>query len=150
VVIEFLFWLLLVTLAAPVMLLLLAGLAAASAPKTARSALKTLFDSLGSLLLLIRLSLVFLLGLAVVLLNFHLFAQWALWAAAGLAPIDIAVWTHAVQYQNPIYLLLLLAGATLLVEPFWLSALTVHVERVRARSSGEDLRRWFDGLRARA
>ena len=149
-VIEFFFWLLMVTFAMPAMLLLLAGVAAAADPKTPRTALKTVFDGIGSLWMLLRLSFFFLLALAVVLINLHSFAQSALWAASGLAPVDVAVWTHLLEYENPAYALLLIAGATLLLEPFWLAALTVHVERVRARGSGEDLRRWFDGLRARA
>jgi hypothetical protein len=149
-VIELFFWMLLVTFVMPAMLLVLAGVAAAAGPKTPRAALKTVFDGIGSLWMLLRLSFFFVLALAVVLINLHSFAQGALWAASGLAPVDVAVWTHLLQYENPTYSLLLIAGGMLLLEPFWLAALTVHVERVRARSSGEDLRRWFDGLRVRA
>ena len=149
IVLELLFWMLLVTFAAPVLVIPFAGLAAAAAPKTPRSALRTIFDSTGSLLLLFRLSFLFLVALALVTVNLSFLAQAVLWASAGLAPVDVAVWQHTLSPGNPLYLLLLLAAGTLLVEPFWLAALTAQVERTRARSTGEDLRRWFEDLRAR-
>jgi hypothetical protein len=148
IVIEVVFWMLLITVVTPIALILVAGLAAAAAPKTPRGALREIFASVGSPLLLLRLSLLFLLALAVVLINLHLFAQALLWASAGLAPIDPIAWDHVLSLRNPLYALLLGAAASLLVEPFWLAALTAHVERTRARSTGEDLRRWFEELRA--
>jgi hypothetical protein len=149
VVLELLFWMLLVTFAAPILVIPVAGLAAAAAPKTPRGALRTLFESTGSLLLLFRLSFLFLIALLLVTVNLSFAAQAVLWASAGLLPVDLAAWGHTLSPGNPLYLLLLGAAGTLLVEPFWLAALTAHVERTRARGTGEDLRRWFEDLRAR-
>jgi hypothetical protein len=42
------------------------------------------------------------------------------------------------------------AGAWLLVEPWWLASLAVHVHKQRSRATGEDLRLWFERLRRAA
>jgi hypothetical protein len=57
---------------------------------------------------------------------------------------------RALALGNPRYVGLLLAGVSLCLEPVWLGALTAHVEALRARTSGEDLRAWLEELRARA
>ena len=97
-----------------------------------------------------RLSLLFALGLFFAALNLHLFTRGALWLASGIASLDLTGWGAVLSLANPPYAVLVLAGASILVEPLWLAALTAHVERVRARSTGDDLRRWFAELRAAA
>jgi hypothetical protein len=69
-----------------------------------------------------------------------------LWAAGGLPGVDLARWSAALSLSNRHFLLLLGAGATLAVEPFWIAALAVAVHRARARQSGEDLRGWFEEI----
>ncbi|HEV7517696.1 MAG TPA: hypothetical protein VGR07_15455, partial [Thermoanaerobaculia bacterium] len=71
-----------------------------------------------------------------------------LWAAGGLPGVELARWRAVLAFSNPHYLLLLAAGATLAVEPFWIAALAVAVHRTRARQSGEDLRAWFEEIAA--
>ncbi len=151
-VIETLFWALLLTLVAPLALLAAAGLAAAASPRE-RAGLVNPFraigESMGSLSVLLRLAALFALALALAALNLHLLFAAGLWLAAGLAAIDGAAWSAVLSPFNPLYGILLVAGATLLIEPFWLAALTGHVERARSRKSGDDLRQWFAAIKAR-
>jgi hypothetical protein len=41
---------------------------------------------------------------------------------------------------------MLIAGAILIVEPFWIAAQVVFVRKAGAEESGDDLRTWFDEL----
>ena len=99
--------------------------------------------------LLLGLTLIFFLAVPVAFANLYVFFQLLLWLASGTTGIDAAWWSVALSHQNPQFLLLTLAGALLLVEPFWLAALVAAVRRARARQSGEDLTAWFAALRAR-
>ena len=149
--VEALFWGLLLTAVAPVALLVVAGLLAAVPARPGEllaSPLRGLAEGSGSLRTLFRLLLVFGLLLLFAGLNLHLFLQAGLWVAAGTAAVDLSAWSTVLSPFNPLYQILLITGACLLLEPFWLAALTSHVERTRARKSGDDLRRWFAGLEA--
>jgi len=85
-----------------------------------------------------------------VAVNVHLVILAALWLATGVAGFDTAGWDAVLDRHNPLYVVLVCCAVAMLLEPFWLAALTDHVELVRARSSGDDLRRWFAELRSRA
>lgn len=148
--IEVLFWALFLTGAAPVALLVAAGLAAAAAPRAPVSLWQPLREvgaSAGSLLVLLRLLLVFALAVVLAAANLHVLAHAGLWLAGGVAGQDTAAWKPVLSFSNPLYKILIAAGATLLLEPFWLAALSSHVERVRSRKSGDDLRQWFARVR---
>jgi hypothetical protein len=152
-VIEVLFWTLLLTFVAPLALLIAAGLAAAASPRAGSGfwrPLRAIAESSGSLFLLLRLLVIFALALPLAAINLHLLFHAALWLAGGVAGVDHSSWGTVLSHHNPLYLVLILTGAALLLEPFWLAALTAHVERVRARESGDDLRQWFAELRAKA
>ncbi len=152
-VIEFAFWALLLTLVAPVALLVGAGLAAAAAPRAGPGLwkpLRAIAESSGSLSTLTRLLAIFAVALPFAALNLHGLLRMGLWLAGGLAGVESSRWDAVLSLANPLYRALVAAGAGLLLEPFWLAALTAHVERARATSSGDDLRRWFAELRARA
>ena len=151
--IEALFWGLLMTFVAPLFLIAAAGLAAAAAPEGGPGPLDSLRETwrgVGPIGRLIRLLLLFAVALPVAAINLHLFARAAVWLAGGIAALDVAGWDGVFTARNPAYAVLLGTGALLLLEPVWLAALTAHVERVRARRSGDDLRRWFEELRATA
>ena len=152
-VIELLFWMLLLTFVAPVALFLAAGLAAVASPRAGPGIwkpLRAIAESSGSLFLLLRLLFVFALALLVAAINLHFLFGAGLWLAGGVAGVDRSTWGAVLSVHNPLYVVLILTGAGLLLEPFWLAALTAHVERVRARESGDDLRLWFAELRAKA
>jgi hypothetical protein len=152
-VIEVLFWMLLLTFIAPFALLVAAGLAAAASPRAGPGIwkpLRAIAESSGSLFLLLRLLLVFALALLVAAINLHFLFGAGLWLAGGVLGVDRSAWGTVLSLHNRLYVVLILTGAALLLEPFWLAALTAHVERVRARESGDDLRQWFAELRAKA
>ena len=73
---------------------------------------------------------------------------WILKALAdGTMGLDLSWWSAALSWDNQSFVLLVLAGALSLVEPFWLAALVATVRSARARQSGEDLAAWFADLR---
>lgn len=77
-----------------------------------------------------------------------------LWVAGALGGDDLTRWEHLLRPHpvvglvpaEPLAALICLAGALLIVEPFWLASLTVYVHRARLRQSGEDLRLRFRTL----
>jgi hypothetical protein len=87
-------------------------------------------------------------ALAVAALNLYALVRLCLWLAGGVSGLDLAAWSLALGAGNRHFLLLLLAGAVALVEPFWLASLVVSVRAARARQSGEDLVARFAELRA--
>ncbi len=72
----------------------------------------------------------------------------AIVAAGGMANLDAARWSGLLSPKNPRFLFVLVAGGGLAVEPHWLAALVVYVQRLQSRGSGEDLRLWFERLRS--
>ncbi|MCP4660587.1 MAG: hypothetical protein GY856_34740 [bacterium] len=86
-------------------------------------------------------------GLAFLLaaLNLGLGLHALLWLGTA-AGIDPAGWSARLGLSNELFVLLVTAGAALLVEPFWLAANVSFVARLRARTSGEDLRLAFAEL----
>jgi hypothetical protein len=91
----------------------------------------------------------FLIALPMAMLNLHLIVRLLLWLTEGLVGFDIAYWQGVLSPEQPLYWLQITAGATLVLEPFWLAAAMVEVRQARARHSGEDLRQWFGDLVAR-
>jgi hypothetical protein len=149
--IEVLFWALLATVVAPLFLVVAAGLAAAAAPAGGPGpldSLRELWRGIGPIGRLIRLLILFAVLVPLAALNLHFFARGLVWLAGGVASFDVSGWRPVLEWGRPAYRVLLLVGAFLLLEPVWLAALTAHVERVRARGTGDDLRRWFAELRA--
>ncbi|HVG10645.1 MAG TPA: DUF4129 domain-containing protein [Thermoanaerobaculia bacterium] len=103
-------------------------------------ALRPFFPFLG-------LTAIFAVALLLALINlFFLFAL-GLWLAGGASGLDLSWWQVTLTPGNQQYLLLLIACAVTVVEPFWIAALVAAVRRVRARESGEDLAAWFAEVR---
>jgi len=150
---EVLFWALIFTVVAPLFLLVASALAAAAAPAGGpgpRRSLLEVWRATPPLSRLLRLLFLFLLTAPVAAINLHLLAHGLVWLASGVAAADVSAWPAVLAFGNRAYLVLLSVGALLLLEPLWLAAIASHVERVRARSTGDDLRRWFSELRAAA
>jgi len=133
-------------------LALVAGLAAATSPLVERPSLFRPFSVLsGSAGRAAPLAgLVFVFGAAFLLaaLNLLVLVQVGLWLAGGVAGLDVARWQGVLGVSNPRLLLVVAAGGWLLVEPWWLAALVAYVHALRARTSGEDLRLWFERIRS--
>lgn len=150
--VELAFWLSSFTVLVPIAMLPAAALAAAAAPRGGPGFFKPLVEmarGAGSFWTLTFLMFLMLLALFLAMLNLMVLFSLAAWVAQPVLGIEGAAWPVVLSGTNRLFVIVLVAGATLLVEPFWLAAMTVHVEKVRAASSGEDLRRWFAELRAR-
>jgi hypothetical protein len=93
---------------------------------------------------------VFFVAYVVALVNIGAAFAAGLWMAHGFASIDISQWALLLQTHNRTYAILLLAGAALAVEPFWIAANVVLVRKTGAAESGEELRVWFRELQGGA
>lgn len=69
-------------------------------------------------------------------------------ATATAAGADSPHWSMLFGLGNRTFRLLVVAGAFLVLEPFWIAAHVVFVSKVRSRESGDDLRAWFEELRS--
>lgn len=143
------------TLAAPMLLAVLAGLAAALSPLHERPSLLaplTAFRPYSGVVFgsLLAVALVFGLALLLVAINLAILFQIGLWLAGAVPGLDLAPWRGLLAWSNLRFRLVLVAGTVLAVEPFWLGACAAFVARVRARESGEDLRLWLARLTSAA
>ena len=93
----------------------------------------------------------FAVAILIAFLNVSMAFRGGLWAAGALGGDNLSRWEHLLRPHpflglipaEPLAALICLAGALLIVEPFWLASLTVYVHRARLRQSGEDLRLRF-------
>lgn len=100
----------------------------------------------------------FLAALLIAFLNAYLAMGIVLWAVGSLGGDALPRWQYLLRPLDaripvipgePLTLLICAAAALLIVEPFWLAALTVYDQRVRLRGTGEDLRLRFRLLTGR-
>lgn len=135
-------------------LILLSGLAAATSVVPTRPGLlapiREVFRHGAPGKVLVALLAVFTAALALCAVNLYFVFQIGLWLLQGVPGLELGAWQARLSLANPAFGLLLAAGASLAVEPYWLAALTVYVQKLRSRESGEDLRLWFEGLRGAA
>lgn len=141
------------TLVAIPVLALLTGLAAATSPLEDRpgffASLLRVARNARPLGVLAGLTTVFLFALPVAFINLSALFQILVWAAGLMTGATDSWWQAALSWYNQQFVILAVAGAMLLVEPFWIASLVVTVRQARARQSGEDLAAWFDALRNR-
>lgn len=151
---EALFYASALTLLAMPLCILASGLAAAQLPFVERPGLlgplRVLARSFAQLRELLALQAVLAVAFVVAAVNLYFVFQLGLWLAGGVPGLERSAWAQLLSLGNTRFVLALLAGASLAVEPFWLAALTVFVHRLRSRESGEDLRLWFLRLRREA
>jgi hypothetical protein len=149
---EVLFFGLCLTAVAAPIAITLAALAAAVAPLAERPGLlgplRLLAASGARAGTLLGLQVVFLVALVIAFANVAVAFHAGLWLARAVPGVDLATWAHRLSPTSPRFLLLVAAGALLVIEPFWVAAHVVYVHRLRARETGEDLRAWFERLRA--
>lgn len=138
-------------IAVPV-LALYAGLIAATAPLQERPGLlapltlplrqlRRLFPFLG-------ITAVFVLAVPLAMINLFVLFQIGLALANGTTGLDLSWWNVTLSLENQQFMILVLAGALTVLEPFWIAALVAAVRRARAQESGEDLAAWFADLRS--
>jgi hypothetical protein len=97
-------------------------------------------------------ALVFLFFIAtfIALINLSAAFELAQWLASALGGFDAPNWQKLFSAGNRRYALMLVAGALVIVEPFWIAAHVIFVRKSGAEESGDDLRTWFDELRRTA
>lgn len=135
-------------------LVLLAALAAATHPFIEKPGLweplRQVFRHGTHALLLVGLLAVLGWALLVAAVNLHALFQFGVWLSGALPGLDPGRWGRLLAPRHARYVLAVVAGAVLAVEPYLLAAATVYVHKVRSRSSGEDLRVWLERLRRAA
>jgi hypothetical protein len=133
-------------------LVLVAGLAAATVPLMERPGLVEPFrlvtDNAREAVPLVGLLLAFAAALVLAVANLAFLFRFGLWLGDGVLGLDLTRWDALLAAGNVRFVFVLVAGAALIIEPWWLAALVVYVHRLRSRASGEDLRIWFDRLRS--
>ena len=95
----------------------------------------------------IALVFVFFCALFVAFANLGATFELGAWLASAVGGFDAPHWRILFSAGNRRFLLILIAGAVLIVEPFWIAANVVYVRKAGAEESGDDLRAWFDELR---
>lgn len=134
-------------------LALYAGLLAATAPLQERpgllAPLLVPLRRLRSVFSFFGITAVFVLALPIVALNLYVLFQIGLALANGTSGLDLSWWDVALSAENQQFVILVLAGAVTVLEPFWIAALVAAVRRARAQESGEDLAAWFADVRSR-
>lgn len=132
---------------------ILGGLAGVAAACSALPQKPGIFRAIGQTLsysnyarALLGLSLVVGVALLVAWFNLLVVLQAGVWLLGDTLGLDLAAWRILWSPSNSYFLLWAWAGTRILVEPFWLAAHVVYVNKVRSRSSGDDLRRRFSQI----
>lgn len=96
-------------------------------------------------------ALLFVFAVAFLVAFVNLYAAFAggLWLAHAFSSANLARWDLLLGIANGHFLGMLIAGAIVAVEPFWLAANVVLVRKAGAAESGDDLRQWLEELTAR-
>lgn len=129
---------------------MLAGLAVGTMELNERVAIIEPFRLIGRYtrpLLLIAIDFILFCAVGVALVNLAASSGLVVWAAGALGGFDVPRWQVLFGPDNRRYLLMLVAGALVAVEPFWVAAHVVFVRKAGAEERGDDLRTWFEELR---
>jgi hypothetical protein len=71
-----------------------------------------------------------------------------LWLGSAIGGWDVQRWTLVLAPANRRFVLMVIAGALLAVEPFWIAAYVTLVRKSEAAETGDDLRAWVEELRS--
>jgi hypothetical protein len=131
---------------------LVAGLAAATLPLVEKPGLlgpfRLISENARHAVPLVGLLMAFGAAFLLAAVNLFLLFRVGLWLADGVMGFDLVRWGGLLGLRNIRFLFVVVAGAWLVVEPWWLAAMVIYVHRRRSRASGEDLRLWFGRLRS--
>ena len=141
----------LITCIAPLLCTMLSGLAIGTAEQNDQPSLVAPFRRIGrygrDLKIVAAMVLVF--GCAFFVAALNILAAFAIgmWLASSIGGWDLHRWTILMSFQNHRFVVMLIAGAVLALEPFWIAAHVTLVRKAGAAESGDDLRAWFEELR---
>ncbi|MFL6245023.1 MAG: hypothetical protein ACJ74H_03290 [Thermoanaerobaculia bacterium] len=96
------------------------------------------------------LAFIFFCAMVVALINLAAAFELGKWLAGAAGAFDAPHWQSLFTGANRRFLLMLFAGAIVIVEPFWIAAHVIFVRKSGAVESGDDLRSWFEELRRTA
>ncbi len=99
-----------------------------------------------SIRILVALALVFFCAIFVALANVGAAFELGAWLATAIGGFDAPQWRVLFGGGNRRFVLMLFAGAVVLVEPFWIAAHVIYVRKAGAVERGDDLRAWFEEL----
>lgn len=130
---------------------MLSGLAIGTAELNDHPSLAAPFRKIGmyrkQFKIVIALMLVFGSALAVAAINVAAAFGTGLWLGQSVPGWDAARWALLLGPENHRFVLIVIAGAVLAVEPFWIAAHVTFVRKAGAAETGDDLRAWFEELR---
>lgn len=109
-----------------------------------------IFRTMRSMGIPVALLFVFFCALMVALVNLAAAFELGKWLIGSLGGFDAPNWQFLFSAGNRRFNLILIAGAIVIVEPFWIAAHVIFVRKLGAVGSGDDLRAWFDELRRTA
>ena len=139
-----------ITFVGPIAGVMLSGLAIGTMELNERVSLTAPLRLIGRytrVAMLFGLVFVFFCAFIVALVNLTAAFQLVVWASGAFGGFDAPRWQLLFTGSNRRYTLLLIAGALVAVEPFWIAAQVVFVRKAGAEERGDDLRAWFEELR---
>jgi lysylphosphatidylglycerol synthetase-like protein (DUF2156 family) len=141
----------LITCVAPLLCTMLSGLAIGTAELNDQPSLAAPIRRIGrcSRDLKIVAAMVLVFGCAFFVAALNILAAFAIgmWLASSIGGWDLHRWTILMSFENHRFVVMLIAGAVLALEPFWIAAHVTLVRKAGAAESGDDLRAWFEELR---
>jgi hypothetical protein len=111
-----------------------------------RGPLRRLARGAGPARIMVALALVFFCAFIVALLNVATLFALGLDLASTVGGWDAPRWHLLLSPSNRRYVLAIIAGALLVIQPFWIAANVLLVRKAGAAESGDDLRVWFEEL----
>ncbi len=100
----------------------------------------------GETRIVVALALVFFCGFVIAMVNVAALFSACLALASTVGGWDAPRWHVLLSAGNRRYVLMIIAGALLVIEPFWIAANVLLVRKAGAAENGDDLRVWFEDL----
>ena len=142
----------LMTCLAPLLGTIVTGLAVGTAESNDRPSLAGPFRRIARIGTNVRtataVALVFVCGAAVAIVNVGGSFAAGLWLGSAIGGWDVQRWTRMLSPSNSRFLVMVIAGALVALEPFWVAAYVTFVRKAGVVESGDDLRQWFEELRS--
>lgn len=97
--------------------------------------------------IVLALAFVFLCGFVIALVNVTALSAAALSLVSTIGGWDAPRWHVLLSFSNRRFVLMVFAGAMLVIEPFWIAANVLLVRKAGVAENGDDLRVWFEELK---